>query len=633
LSRILVVDDRAVSRELLVTLLQRAGHETAEAADGVEALEAALQVRPDAMIVDTNLPRLDGLSFARAARARPELAATPILFYTASNGRREKALAASIPHTAVLRKPSDPELILRCLDEALGGPVTRGRSLAVDRLNFRLSALVEIGIELAAAASSRDLVETFSYAAATMLGADVVAVTVASEEVRRFVAGRRIAARWETLRDLHALERLQRECREARAIGPSDSSMALLHAPAELSAALAVCLETRRAQYGLLWFGKRQGEFSPSDLRFASTLAAQLALAYENVSAQETQAADFERTNRTLATLCDLAPVAIVILSEDGVVRLWNRAAERMFGWTAAEVVGGERRHLLPDMFEEERDVHERALAGETIASVESKRLRSDGTLVDVAISAAALRDPSNALLGVMEIFSDISRLKAVESELTQRAADLEALSARLVAAQEDERTRVSREIHDELGQLLTAAMIEISSMTPEQFAQRVPRALELLERTIESVRRIAADLRPALLDELGLVAAVENEVARFQERTGIECELSIRPASLVLDAERSTVVFRVVQEALTNVARHAEASRVEVRLRQSRKETLLQIRDDGAGIDRAAVQSGRSLGLIGIRERVRRVGGTVDIEGVPGRGTIFTVRIPRARE
>jgi PAS domain S-box-containing protein len=618
----LVVDDRAVSRELLVTLLQRAGHETAEAADGVEALETALQIRPDAMIVDMTMPRLDGLSFARAARARPELAATPILFYTASNGRREKALAASIAHTTVLRKPSDPEVILRRIEEALGAPLTPGRSFTVDRLNFRLSALVEIGIELAAAASSRELVETFSYAAATMLGADVVAVTVASTEVRRFVAGRRIAAHWETLRDLRALERLQRECREACAIGPADALMPTLHAPAELSAALAVSLETRRASYGLLWFGKRQGEFSPSDLRFASTLAAQLALAYENIAAQETQAADIERTQRTLGTLCDLAPVAIVIISEDGLVRLWNRAAERMFGWTAAEVVGGERRHLLPELLDEARDILERALAGATVTSVETKRLRKDGTLVDVSISAAALRDPSNALLGVMQIYSDISRLKAVEAELTQRAADLEALSARLVAAQEDERTRVSREIHDELGQLLTAAMIE-------QSAGRISLAKELLERTVESVRRIATDLRPAALDELGLVAAVENEVMRFQERTGIECELSIRPASLVLDAERSTVVFRVIQEALTNVARHAGAARVEVRLRQSRKATLLEIRDDGAGIDPAAVHSGRSLGLIGIRERVRRVGGTVDIEGVPGRGTIFTVRIP----
>lgn len=624
MGRVLVVDDRSVNRELLVTLLQHAGHETVEAADGVEALEAALRVRPDAMIVDFAMPRLDGLSFARAARALPELAETPILFYTGTSGEREEAMAASIPHASVLRKPSEPEVILRRLDEALGGPAAGERAIDVDPLNFRLSALVEIGIDLAAAASSRQLVETFSRPAAEMLRADIVAVTIRGDEIRRFVAGR-----WETLRDAGGLERLERECREARGIGRSDRLMALLHAPAELSAAVAVRLETRRARYGLLWFGKLRGEFSTRDLRFASTLAAQLALAYENVSAQESQAADIQRTHRVLEAVFNLAPVAIVIVSAEGTVRLWNRSAERMFGWTAADVVGVDRPYLLPDMVAEAREIHERALAGETIASFETKRMRSDGSAIDVSLSAAALHDPVSGPLGVMLIFSDISRLKAVEAELTQRAADLEALSASLVAAQENVRTRLSREIHDELGQLLTAAIIEVSSMAPARGGERLTRALELLQRTIESVRRIAADLRPAVLDELGLVAAVENEVARFQQRTGIECELSIRPASLVLDPERSTAVFRVIQEAMTNVARHAAATRVEVRLRQSASETLLEIRDNGVGIDPAAVQSGRSFGLIGIRERVRHAGGTVDIEGVPGRGTIFTVRIP----
>ncbi|HEV2722341.1 MAG TPA: PAS domain-containing sensor histidine kinase, partial [Thermoanaerobaculia bacterium] len=300
-----------------------------------------------------------------------------------------------------------------------------------------------------------------------------------------------------------------------------------------------------------------------------------------------------------LDVVFDLAPVAIIIVSAAGMVRMWNRAAERMFGWTAAEVVGGEQPQIPPEMQSEAAGIRRRALAGETIASLETRRRRADGSMIDVSVCAGALPGDGGEVIG---IYSDISRLKDFEAELTQRAADLEALSARLVAAQEDERKRVAREIHDELGQLLTAAMIEVSSMTPEQSAERVPRAVELLQRTIESVRRIAADLRPAVLDELGLVAAVENETALFRQRTGIDVELSIRPPSLRLDPELSTALFRVIQEALTNVVRHAEATRVEVRLRQSRAETLLQIRDNGVGIDPAAVRSSHSLGLIGIR-------------------------------
>ena len=630
--RILVVDDRSVNRELLVTLLHHAGHETVEAADGVEALEAALRDRPDAMIVDLAMPRLDGLSFARAVRALPELAGVPILFYTGTSGEHAEGFASSIPNASVLTKPSEPEVILRRLDEALGRPAVRERPIELDPLNFRLSALVEIGIELAAASSSRRLVETFSGPAARLLGADLVGTVIRSDEARRFVAGRGTAGSWETLRDTRPIELLALEDRKAHAIGRTDPRMAFLDAPGELSSAIVMRVETRRAAYGLLWFGKRCGEFSSRDLHFASTLAAQFALAYENVSVQESQAVHIERSNRMLEAVFDLAPVAIVVVSAEGIVRIWNRAAERMFGWTAGEVIGREPPLLAPEMLAEASKVHARVLEGETIASLETKRLRRGGSAVDVSISAAVLRNPSSGLPGVMLIFSDISRLKTVEAELTQRAGDLEALSARLVAAQEEERSRVSREIHDELGQLLTATMFEISSMTSEQGGERVPRALELLGRTIESVRRIAADLRPAVLDEFGLVAAVENEVALFQQRTGIECDLSIRPFTLVLDPERSTEVFRIIQEAMTNVARHSQATRVEIRLRQSRSETLLEIRDNGIGIDSAAVQSGRSLGLIGIRERARRTGGAVGIEGVAGRGTIFTVHIPMSR-
>jgi len=493
---------------------------------------------------------------------------------------------------------------------------------ALDSLNVRLSALVEIGIELATAASSGQLVETFSRRAAGLLEADIVSVTIANGEARRFTAGPQLEARWETLGDLASLERLERECRSARVIGHSHRLMALLETPEELSSAIAVELKMRRGPSGLLWLGKRDGVFSLPDRRIASMLAAQLAAAYGNVSVHESQTADFERTNRSLEAVFDLAPVAIVVVSVDGRVWMWNHVAERMFGWTAAEVIGREQRHLPAEMGDEARDLWKQVLAGETIASFETKRCRADGSLIDVSLCAATLRDDAGDVLGIIEIYSD-------DAERMHRAADLEALSARLVVAQEEERTRVARYIHDELGQLLTAAMIEISMMTPAQSAERIPRAVELLERTIESVRRIAADLRPAVLDELGLVAAVENELGLFQRRTGIEVELSIRPASLRLDPERSTAVFRVIQEAMTNVVRHAEATRVEVRLRQSRAETLLQIRDNGVGIDPAAVHSSRSLGIIGIRERVRAVGGSVGIEGVPGRGTIFTVRIP----
>jgi two-component system, NarL family, sensor histidine kinase UhpB len=219
------------------------------------------------------------------------------------------------------------------------------------------------------------------------------------------------------------------------------------------------------------------------------------------------------------------------------------------------------------------------------------------------------------------------------EKDLASRAEQLSAVSRRLMRVQEEERTRIARELHDELGQLLTAAKLELSPLresvaVPESIA-RVQRVLALLDRTLESVRRIAYELRPPLLDDLGLASAIESEVSAFQKRMGIECEISVRSTEIELDSERSTAIFRIVQEALTNVARHAHATRVEIRLRQSPSEVLLDVRDNGRGITPEQFEDSRTLGLLGMRERVRQFGGTIGIEGVSGRGTIVTVRIP----
>src|SRR3954469_20852473 len=214
---------------------------------------------------------------------------------------------------------------------------------------------------------------------------------------------------------------------------------------------------------------------------------------------------------------------------------------------------------------------------------------------------------------------------------------DLKALSERLLLVQEEERTRIARELHDDLGQALTALKMDVGgllAMTPpspatEPLRNRIARTLD---ETVSSVQRISSELRPSVLDDLGLLPAIEAEASRFEERTGIECELSLPDeAELHLEGAAVTAVYRIVQEALTNVSRHANATRVELRLRQRRDELLLEIRDDGRGITAEEVRDPFSLGLIGIRERADLAGGTVHIEGVSGRGTIVSVRIPSA--
>jgi signal transduction histidine kinase len=223
------------------------------------------------------------------------------------------------------------------------------------------------------------------------------------------------------------------------------------------------------------------------------------------------------------------------------------------------------------------------------------------------------------------------------ERRLIEGEQELKALSERLLLVQEEERTKIARELHDDLGQALTALKMDVGGLltiTPPSASSEVlrKRIMSTLDETVTAVQRISSELRPSVLDDLGLAAAIEAEAARFEQRTGIECELSLPddPALHVEDAA-ATAIYRIVQEALTNVSRHANASRVELRLRQRPEELLLEVRDDGRGITAAQIDDPFSLGLLGIRERAGIARGTVRIEGVTGRGTIVSVRIPQA--
>jgi len=221
------------------------------------------------------------------------------------------------------------------------------------------------------------------------------------------------------------------------------------------------------------------------------------------------------------------------------------------------------------------------------------------------------------------------------ERALVDSRAQLEALSKKLLEVEEEERSRIAREIHDELGQLLTALNMDIGGLlrsaeplNPEQkmMAHRIRQALS---ETLSSVQRISSELRPAALDDFGLIAAIESEVHAFEERTGIECDLLLPEDALPLGPDVDVAINRIVQEAMTNVARHSRATRLEIRVRQRPGEMLVEIRDDGEGISSAKLADRNSLGIAGMRERARRIGATLEVEGIEGHGTIVSVRVP----
>jgi signal transduction histidine kinase len=229
----------------------------------------------------------------------------------------------------------------------------------------------------------------------------------------------------------------------------------------------------------------------------------------------------------------------------------------------------------------------------------------------------------------------EIVERRSAEARLTASRETLRNLSAHLQSVREDERKGVAREIHDELGQALTTLKLELRLLADDTApdsaaaAPRIVRMTELIDSTIRSVKRLITDLRPRLLDDLGLVAAIEWQAEDFTRRTGIDCRVRIDPPDFELDAARSVAIFRIFQEALTNVARHAGAAAIRARLERDGARVLLEVADDGRGISRDAAESPSSFGLLGIRERASYWGGQAAIDTAPGGGTVLLVTLP----
>ena len=233
-------------------------------------------------------------------------------------------------------------------------------------------------------------------------------------------------------------------------------------------------------------------------------------------------------------------------------------------------------------------------------------------------------------------ITTDITQRKRAEEELQRTLDQVRTLSRRLEVVQEDERTRIARELHDELGVRLTCLKMDLSRLQPimneasrPKLQEKVLSMIEQVDTTIAAVQGLVAELRPGVLDDLGLVAAIEWQCRDFERRSGIRCLVDSKEEDIPLDSARATAAFRICQEALTNVVRHARAKEIRVHLDKLDRELLLEIHDDGQGILPEKVTDARSLGLLGMRERAAAVRGALRIVGLPGQGTTVTLRLP----
>jgi PAS domain S-box-containing protein len=276
-----------------------------------------------------------------------------------------------------------------------------------------------------------------------------------------------------------------------------------------------------------------------------------------------------------------------------------------------------------------------RILNGEDRVECDTEKVRDGGSKIPCIVTATPFRGSSGELIGIVEDFKDISKRKRAGEELRRSQRRLRELASYLESAREKERTRIAREIHDELGQALTALKMDIHWLT-----QRLPRddqpsiekakaISELIDMNVHLVQRISSELRPGLLDNLGLSAAIEWQADQFQNRIGVKCDIISEPDDIILDQTRSTAIFRIFQETLTNIARHANATKVEVILRKKPAELALEVFDNGKGITEKEISDPKSFGLMGIRERVHSLGGVVKISGTHNKGTTVSIQIP----
>jgi PAS domain S-box-containing protein len=337
--------------------------------------------------------------------------------------------------------------------------------------------------------------------------------------------------------------------------------------------------------------------------------------------------------NLRMRAVFELAPVAIWITDGDRIV-FANRACAALFGADAREVLIGRSIYdmLAPESCDPVRQTVAQALRGEASAPTIHERIaRLDGDLRDVVIAVAGL--PDHGRTAVQMVITDITERARESRELERSRRNLRRLSASMVQAREDERRRIARELHDELGQRLTALKMELSSLGSDgagaAHAGRIGAMLEMVDDTVATVRRIATELRPLMLDDLGLNAAIEWLANGWARRMGVRMTLRLGAADPAIDDAAGIALYRMVQEALTNIARHAEASEVGVEVREDGGELRLTVSDNGVGFDAASMFREGSHGLLGIRERALMLGGELEVGNAPGGGGRVTVRLP----
>ncbi|MGA3343993.1 MAG: PAS domain S-box protein [Terracidiphilus sp.] len=409
------------------------------------------------------------------------------------------------------------------------------------------------------------------------------------------------------------------------------------------ASSLAIPLKEQGEAWGTITIYSRETDaFSEAEIELLTELARDVEFGIHTLRLRTARALaeqSLRESEELLGLFVEHAPAALAMFDREMRYLHASRRWRADFGLGDRDLSGVSHYDVFPEISEQWKEAHRRGLAGEVLREEADRFERADGSEQWIRWEIRPWCHADGKVGGIVIFTEEISeRMKAQEAllrsekEIFQRQ-QLRALAERMRQVREEERKMVARDLHDQIGQILTAIKMDMAWAVrhlPDSEGEvhnRLKDSIELINDGVQSVRRICSGLRPGILDDLGLAAAIEWQANEFGSRTGISCKVTLPPAELHIDGDRSTAVFRIFQECLTNVARHAEAQSVSASLNTQDEDLLLVVRDDGKGFRESEVSG--SLGVLGMKERAKACGGDVQVSSSPGKGTTVTVRVP----
>jgi PAS domain S-box-containing protein len=598
---ILVVNDAPDHLEVMKVLLEKAGYRVLTARDGRDGASLASTRRPDLVISDVNMPGLGGIELCRRLRAEPGTRLLPIMLVSAERlGSVNAVEGLRAGADDYLEAPYDPfhmvGKVVRLLERKQAEEALRA-SEARYRLMFENNPRpmwVYDSETLGFLAVNEAAVEQYGYS---------------REEFLRM-----------TIKEIQ----------------PPEEVPALLDAVKNHAASLyKLGVWKHRKRDGTLFDAEIASHAIPFEGRAAvmvlSNDVTERRRAEEKLRHSERQLAEAQRLAHIGSWEWDIPTNTVV----------WSDELYRIFGFEPQEF-RATYEAFLERLHPEDRAhviaVIEKALERRGSFTHYHRVILPDGTARILHNRGEVLVGEDGRAARMFGTEEDVTERRQAEEQLEESNRQLRALAARLQTVREEESIHIAREIHDELGGALTGLKMDLSwigkrlsGQSREAVGPKLRSALELVDETVSKVRNISTELRPSVLDDLGLSAAIEWQAREFQKRTEIRCKLVSLQEDVTLSPEKSTAVFRIFQEILTNVTRHARASLVEVCMEERGGDLILKVSDNGKGFKGGNVGETKSLGLLGMRERAMIFGGRVDVVGAEGRGTTVTVCIPLA--